>query len=213
MPPFADSLTKILSDKAEKRQKEATEKQSQWHAEVQRVTRDLVKQFQIKCIIAANCDHNEYETDIEFLLKHYVKKEDSLSLRHGFYYSKNGIGKDPPPLCPLPVPRDWFNLVIEDFMKIMKSEGFVSVERKADNTDVVRVVWRKPDEPPLKKQRVQTGNIVQECGICKEKQAIQAAVPCGHVMCSGCYEGVRQRNGQCPFCKQQMTGMQLLFKP
>ena len=68
---------------------------SAWQAEVQRVTIELVENFNAGCTAAALRDAHFHEEDAEELLLK-VKRNDSRLLRRGFYYSIHGFERDAP---------------------------------------------------------------------------------------------------------------------
>ena len=58
--------------------------------------------------------------------------------------------------------------------------------------------------PPLQRQR---SNPCQ-CNICYDRIADQAAIPCGHVVCSSCAKKLR---AVCPFCRMRVEQFLQLF--
>ncbi|CAE7500525.1 SSM4 [Symbiodinium sp. CCMP2592] len=49
------------------------------------------------------------------------------------------------------------------------------------------------------------GGIVASCGICHEDRPLVALAPCGHVLCSGCQQLLRDK--PCPFCRQPVQAV------
>lgn len=62
-----------------------------------------------------------------------------------------------------------------------------------------------------------TGNLIMSCGICHEDKPMQTIVPCGHLICNGCWAAAGGAGGsagaQCPFCRSQVFNVNPLFVP
>jgi len=56
------------------------------------------------------------------------------------------------------------------------------------------------------------GNVTMTCGVCHENGPMQALLPCGHLLCGGCWASVGGSR-LCPFCRGYVVNVQPLFAP
>lgn len=70
-----------------------------------------------------------------------------------------------------------------------------------------------PKGPPAAQQAGLRSNVQQQCPVCHEEKAVVAFTPCGHLICAECHGNVRGQfgPGNCPTCRQRVTGHQNLF--
>lgn len=231
MALFADSLTKILEENEKKRKQKAEALARQWQPFENKVLDKMEELLKQECTKAAQQDKTHYTftpplklellgpagLGLETLTKlHWTGL---LSSRIGtpvtveaWWYGAKGIAYTESSLQAV----SWAAVhkhLCDKLVKRIAGLGFQQTEKLLTSPVSIKVSWRGPAEPPAKRARTLPGNVKQECGICKEKKSVMAAVPCGHLACRECLDKASAKSEKCPFCNQCMTGTQVLFKP
>jgi len=67
------------------------------------------------------------------------------------------------------------------------------------------------DERPTKRQRIATGNVQFDCGVCSTMGPVQRLHPCGHLLGSCCLKVAVGK--KCPFCREEVRISQPIFNP
>lgn len=91
--------------------------------------------------------------------------------------------------------------------------------------DALHISWHPEAEraPPRKPMRpvyeavepteaVAVGNLTMQCGICHEDRPMQTIIPCGHLICGGCWANASS-TAQCPFCRGIALNVHPLYCP
>ena len=230
MALFADSLTGILEERLNAREREVQNAVHQWNTYANKVLDHLDKDFKERCTNAAKQDRSCLHYDIYSNIGAYVGcREAPCSL---FSFCDWGMAARKTGVPPLPQGAWWYatqgvkysgnksaKVEKEKAVKYFRDRFVTRIERlgfqevRLEGTDYVDVVWRKPTEPPAKRARTMKGNVLEECGICHEWTHMATVVPCGHIACLTCLDKARSNAGTCAFCKGRIMDTQVLFKP